>query len=136
MSKHVTIKNDPIADMLSRIRNAMAVGKSEIELPHSLAKERVAKILADYGYLSSIETVKDGERPLLKVAINASGQPSTITHIARVSRPGRRVYVKTTEIPTIKHGRGIAIISTSQGVMAAPEAKAKQLGGELICEVY
>ena len=135
MKNNVTIKSDPLSDMLSRIRNAMAVNKPEIELPHSILKEKVAKILADYGFVTSVETVK-GERPVLKIAINLPGQGSAITSISRISRPGRRVYVKAGEIPTVKRGRGIAIISTSKGVMATPEAQQKKLGGELICEVY
>lgn len=122
--------------MLSRIRNTMLVNKSELELPHSKLKESVAKILADYGFISAVEA--DGKAPFktMKITVHAENEPVRITKISRVSRPGRRVYVKAAEIPTVKRGRGIAIISTSKGVMASPEAKSKGLGGELICEVY
>lgn len=136
MSKTVTIKSDPVSDMLTRIRNAMMVNRPEIELPHSVLKEKVAKILVDYGFLAKSEKIAGEQWPVLKITINEPNMPAAITEISRVSRPGRRVYVKAAEIPTVKRGRGIAILSTSQGVMAAPEAMAKKLGGELICEVY
>jgi len=136
MKKNVIILSDPVADMLTRIRNAIAVNKSVVELPHSNLKEKVAKILVDYGFLADLKASKDGERKVLQITINDEDQPAKITHIARVSRPGRRVYVKASDIPTIKRGRGIVILSTSKGVMASADARTKKLGGELICEVY
>lgn len=134
--KNVVIQTDPVADMLSRIRNAMAVGKGEVEMPHSRLKENVAKILVKYGFLADVKTDSDGKFKTLKVAINPSNESSKITRITRLSRPGRRVYASADKIPTVKRGRGIIVVSTSSGVMASPDAKAKGVGGELICEVY
>ncbi len=130
------VSTDPIADMLTRIRNAVMVNKAEISLPHSLVKEKVARILVEEGFLSDV-TVEDlAGRKILSIKINDNGSSSAITEIARISKPGRRVYAKTGEIPTIKRGRGIVIVSTSQGVMAGSKARDKRLGGELICKVY
>jgi small subunit ribosomal protein S8 len=128
---------DPIADMLSRIRNAIAVNKNEIELPHSNVKERVAMILVKNGFISAAKPVKEADgRKRLVLQISPEGTNSPITEIARVSTPGRRLYVKSKEIPQIKRGRGIVVISTSQGMMTGDEARTKRLGGELICKVY
>ena len=137
MKKNIVISTDPIADMLSRIRNAAAVGKNEINMPHSNVKETLAKILASNGFVSDVTKTKDAlGRKQLTIIISQEDAPSQLTEIARVSKPGRRLYVKTGEIPQIKRGRGIVVISTSQGMMTGNEAKAKRLGGELICKVY
>lgn len=122
--------------MLSRFRNALAVGKSEVTMPHSNSKEAVAKVLARRGFVSSVKTEKGESYKMLTVVLNLTDTNSPITHLARISKPGRRVYAQVNKIPPVKHGRGIIIISTSQGVMSGDEAKAKKLGGELICEVY
>ncbi len=130
------VSTDPIADMLTRIRNGIAVGKSEVTMPHSKVKETVARILADYGFVRDVKASEEDGRKALTIVINDENQPARITEIARVSRPGRRVYVKADEIPAVKRGRGIVVVSTSHGVMAGQEAVAKHLGGELICKVY
>lgn len=133
MSKTTT---DPIADMLTRIRNAILVRKGEVSLPHSKLKESVAKLLKDSNFIDDV-TVKDAPvGKLLTVKINGEDASARITEIVRVSKPGRRYYVNAKEIPTIKRGRGIVIISTSKGVMTGDKAKAEQVGGELICKVY
>src|ERR1043165_2343261 len=130
------VSTDPLSDMFSRIRNAIAVNKQSLNLPHSKLKETVAKILVDNGFLKSVSVdAKDG-RKSLKIDINDPTTNSTISEIARVSTPGRRVYVGAGEIPTVRHGRGIVIITTSQGVMTGQEARARGLGGELIGRVY
>src|SRR5436853_226593 len=118
MKKSIVISTDPIADMLSRIRNAIAVNKSEITLPHSNVKETVAKILASNGFIKEVKQQDDalGRRQLL-ISINSEDIPSQITEIARISKPGRRLYVKSGQIPVIKRGRGIVVVSTSQGMM-------------------
>lgn len=127
---------DPIADMLTRIRNAIAVGKETVEMPHNKLKETVAKELKKAGYLAKVE-IKDGKpRSILTITINNPGENSTITEIERVSRPGRRVYAGVNEIPRVKSGRGVMIVSTSKGVMTSREAIKQRLGGELICKVY
>ncbi len=127
---------DPIADMLSRIRNAAAGGHEQLSLPHSKAKEAVAKVLAGKGYLAKAEVDKSAERPQLKLTLAAGGLNPAMTSIKRLSSPGRRLYVKAAKLPTVKFGRGLVVVSTSQGLMTGEEAKAKHLGGELICEVY
>ncbi len=127
---------DPIADMLSRIRNAIAVNKRELSLPHSKIKETVAKILVNNGFLASVKTVDDNDRKQLVITINTEDEPAKITEINRLSRPGRRLYVKSPAVPTVKRGRGLEVISTSAGIMTGREASSKNLGGELICEVY
>jgi len=130
------VSTDPIADMLSRIRNAASVNKSEVRLPHSKIKQKIAEILAQSGFLAGVSTDKSSHYPTLKIQIASDNQPSPITEIERLSRPGRRLYVSTSEIPVVKRGRGIVIISTNQGIMTGEQAKAKHLGGELICKVY
>lgn len=137
MSRVPYISTDPIADMLSRIRNAIAVNKPEVVMPHSTVKETVAKILAKNGFISGVKQAKDAAgRKELRISINADGTSSPITEIARLSTPGRRLYVKSKEIPVVRRGRGIVVVSTSKGMMTGDEAKTKKLGGELICKVY
>ncbi len=130
------ITTDPIADMFSRIRNAIAVSRSEISLPHSSAKATIAEILVSSGFLTSQRSEELDGYKSLKILINEEGQNPAITSISRLSRPGQRRYVKASEIPRVRRGRGIVIISTSEGVMTGDQAKLKNLGGELICEVF
>ena len=127
------VSTDPIADMLTRIRNALAVHKTEVSLPHSNVKESVAKILKDNGYVQDIEVRTDDFRKSMTISFP---ERRTINDISRVSKPGRRVYAKVKEIPTVKQGRGIVIVSTSKGVMAGNEAIQQKLGGEIIAQVY
>ncbi len=130
------VSTDPIADMLARIRNAIAVNKYQVSLPHSNAKEAVAKILAETQFISSVSVDGDNKNKTLKLVLANEGQNAKITEIVRLSRPGRRAYAKAKEIPVVKRGRGIVIISTSKGIMSGQEAKKNQIGGELICKVY
>jgi len=136
MSKYPVISSDPIADMLTRIRNAIAVNAHSVSLPHSKIKETVAKILADNKFIDSLEVAEEDGRKLLVINISQEDQPARISHIQRLSRPGRRSYVKSPAVPTVRRGRGLVVVSTSSGIMTGTEAKAKNLGGELICEVY
>jgi small subunit ribosomal protein S8 len=136
MNKTNLVSTDPIADMLSRVRNALAVNKTEVSMPHSKVKEAVAKILADNGFLSTVRTAEENGRRMLLIKINDDDQPANITEISRLSRPGRRLYVKSAAIPNVKRGRGLVVISTSKGIMTGKQAAEKKLGGELICEVY
>lgn len=127
---------DPISDMLTRIRNAIMVQKSEVVLPHSNVKQSVAQLLADNGYVDSVAVI-DAELPkMLRITVNPENTNARITEISRISKPGRRFYVRADEIPTVKRGRGIVIVSTSKGVMTGAEAKKQRVGGELICKVY
>lgn len=127
---------DPISDMLTRIRNAIAVGKSEVSLPHSKIKENVAISLKNNGFLHDVTTTKLSIGKQLTVVINPGGENARITEIKRLSKPGRRAYANAHEIPVVKRGRGVLIISTSKGLMTGEEAKQQGVGGELICQVY
>jgi small subunit ribosomal protein S8 len=131
-----TTSTDPIADMLSRIRNAIAVRKTEVLLPHSKVKESVASLLKQNNFIDKV-TVSDASiGKTLHVSINNEDSNARITEIKRLSTPGRRYYVAAKDIPVVKSGRGIVIVSTSKGMMTGKEAKAAGIGGELICKVY
>lgn len=130
------VSTDPIADMLTRIRNAMNVRKSEIEVPYSRIKESIAQLLKDNGFLTSVSVTGEGISKKMIIVINQADQNATITEIQRMSKPGRRQYVTADTIPQVKRGRGIVIVSTSQGLMTGRDARNKRLGGELICKVY
>ena len=127
---------DPVADMLTRIRNAINVGKNEVRVPSSKLKLVVAKELAKAGYLTDVKVEKATPRDEIVITIHEAGKNPTITEIARVSKPGRRVYAGAAEIPRVKSGRGIMLVSTSKGVMSSRDAIKNRLGGELICKVY
>ena len=131
-----TTSTDPIADMLTRIRNAIAVGKNQVSLPHSKAKENVAISLRNNGFLYEVEVTELSVGKQLHITINLEGENAKITEIKRLSKTGRRAYTNAREIPVIKRGRGVLIISTSKGLMTGGEAKAQGVGGELICQVY
>jgi small subunit ribosomal protein S8 len=130
------IATDPIADMLTRIRNAIAVNKTEVSLPHSEVKEKIARILASSGFLSDVSVEQEEQYKNLHLVLNPEGTNSAITEIDRLSKPGRRVYSKAGEIPAVKRGRGVVVISTSKGIMTGEQARTQGLGGELICKVY
>jgi len=127
--------SDPIADMLTRIRNAGRALRPVVELPHSRLKESVAKILKSEGYVS--EVAVDG-KPMKKITIRLkyNGKKNVIEGLKRVSKPGLRRYVGATEIPRVLGGLGIAVVSTSEGVMTGTQAKKKNLGGELLCYIW
>ena len=131
-----TTTTDPIADMLSRIRNAIAVRKREVNLPHSNVKESVARLLKDSNFITDVAVEGEGITKTLKLTINEENSNARITEIVRLSKPGRRHYVNVAEIPTVKRGRGIVIVSTSKGMMTGDRAKQERIGGELICKVY
>lgn len=127
---------DPIADMLTRIRNAINVRKHEVRLPHSKAKQAVAELLKQSNFVDDVRVEGEGVAKKLIVTINGEGTNARITEIDRMSKPGRRYYVRSQEIPTVKRGRGVVIVSTSKGMMTGDAAKAANIGGELICKVY
>ena len=127
---------DPIADLLTRIRNAVMVGKNEITVPASKLKVVVAKELKKAGYVTGDKVEAGKPRAILVVTINEPGENSTINEIKRLSKPGRRVYVSALDIPKVKSGRGIVLVSTSKGVFTGVEAKKQKLGGELLLSVY
>ena len=127
---------DPIADLLTRIRNASMVGKTEIRVPTSKIKKVVAEKLVKSGYLSGVKLEEGKPRGTLVVTINQPGENPVFTELTRMSKPGRRMYVKADEIPKVKQGRGIVLISTSKGVVTGQEAIKEKLGGELLLKVY
>lgn len=131
------ITTDPIADMLTRIRNAIAVHKDSVSMPHSKVKEAVANVLKAQNFIDDVKTEEssDGYKQLV-VTINNEGSNARITEISRMSTPGRRLYSSADEIPVVKRGRGIVIVSTSKGMMTGADAKNQRLGGELICKVF
>ena len=130
---------DPIADMLTRIRNAQAVKKTEVAMPFSKFKYNLAQVLIKEGWLAGVEeesTGKSNFRELrLKLKYHKSGRP-VIMSLRRVSKPGRRVYVDYGHLPRVLNGLGIAVISTSRGLMTNKEAWRAKIGGEIICEIY
>jgi small subunit ribosomal protein S8 len=127
---------DPIADLLTRIRNAVMVGKSEIRVPASKLKFTVARELKKSNYLSDVKIETGKPRDILVITINQPGENATINEITRLSKPGRRVYVSADKIPRVKNGRGMVLISTSKGVITGQSAIKQRLGGELILKVY
>jgi len=120
--------------MLTRIRNSAAARRETVELPFSKVKFVIAKILEKQGYLAGVETVE--EKHELKLKLSYRNRLPAFTGIRRISKPGRRMYLKNADLPTVLSGNGIAIISTSQGMMTNLEAKARKLGGEIVCEIY
>lgn len=134
--------NDPIADMLTRIRNAMMVGQSAVAMPSSKMKVEIARILAEEGFIDSYEVV-EGDKPThltLKIKIRYAGERRerrpVMSGLVRVSRPGRRVYSRRNDIPWILSGLGIAIMSTPKGVMTGQRARQLGVGGEILCKVW
>lgn len=127
---------DTIADMLTRIRNASAVKKEEVVLPYSRIKFEVAKILEKEGYIAKAEKKENKFSEILIKLKYHKGKLAYISHIKRISKPGRRIYIGKEELPVVLGNKGIAIISTSQGLMTNREAKKKGIGGEVLCEVY
>lgn len=130
------VSTDPIADMLTRIRNAIAVRKSEVVMPHSKVKQAVAELLKQSGFVKDVKVKELSLGKSLTIVINDENTTARITEIARLSRPGRRSYVGSGEIPMVKRGRGIIIVSTSKGMMTGDQARKQGVGGELICKVY
>ena len=127
---------DAVADLITRIRNAIAVGKTEIRVPTSKLKMAVADKLVKTKYLEKVELEKSAPRDIMHVIINREDAIARINKIEKVSKPGRRVYVNANEIPTIKSGRGTVLISTSKGIMTGFEAKKARLGGEILIKLY
>jgi small subunit ribosomal protein S8 len=127
---------DPIADMLTRIRNASAVKKAEVVLPFSKLKFNVAKLLEQEKYVGKVEKVKTGKFEELKIVLKYSPQGPAIRHLKRISTPGQRIYVSGKELPRVLNGYGLAIISTSKGVVTNKQAIKQNIGGEFMCEIW
>ena len=134
--------NDPIADMLTRIRNAVLSGQNMTAMPHSRIKAEIARILKEEGYLENLE-VADGDRPsqkVLRLRIKYIGERRqrhpVLTGLERISRPGRRIYTKKQDIPWVLSGIGVAILSTPKGIMTGQRARQLGVGGEILCKVW
>lgn len=127
---------DPIADLLTRIRNAALVGKNEVRMPSSKLKVTIAKELKKANYLTDVSVESAKPRDILVITINKPGENSVINEITRLSKPGRRMYVGVNDIPKVKSGRGMVLVSTSKGVLTGAEAVKQRLGGELLLQVY
>jgi small subunit ribosomal protein S8 len=130
------VSTDPIADMLTRIRNAVNVRKNEVVLPHSKLKQAVAELLKDSGFLTEVKVIDATVGKNLRIVINGDDENARITEIVRLSKPGRREYAGAADIPIVKRGRGVVIVSTSKGLMTGAQAKKQGVGGELICKIY
>jgi len=130
---------DPIADLLTRVRNGQKAGKEVVSIPASKIKIAITHILKEEGFIRAYKCVRDDRQGLIKIALKYSEGPhrsGIIQELVRKSVPGRRVYVGVDEIPFVKNGLGVAILSTSKGVMTCREARKQRLGGELLCSVY
>ena len=127
---------DPIADMLTRIRNANAMRYKEVEVPSSKVKIEIANILKDEGYINDYKIKKNNIQDIIVLNLKYADKERVITGLKRISKPGLRVYVKADEIPRVLNGLGIAIISTSKGIMTGKNAKAASLGGEVLAYIW
>ena len=127
---------DPIADMLTRIRNGVRAKFEEVSIPSSRLKVRIAEILKDEGFIENFQHVEDGRQGSLKVRLKYQDDVPAITGVRRVSSPGRRVYVRATEIPRVLNGIGVAILSTSSGIMTDRRAREARVGGELLLTIW
>jgi len=128
---------DPIADMLTRIRNANTVKHEKMELPASKLKREIADILKREGYVKDYEYIEDNKQGVLRIFMKyGANNEQVITGLKRISKPGRRVYAKADEVPRVLNGLGIAIVSTSKGVLSDKEARSEQVGGEVLAYVW
>jgi small subunit ribosomal protein S8 len=128
---------DPIADMLTRIRNAIAANHPRVDVPGSKLKIEVARILKEEGYINNYVTKGEGVKYVIRIFLRYDAKgTSSITHLSRISRPGRRVFVGSTEIPKVLGGYGVNIVSTSRGLMSGKRARQENVGGEILAQIY
>ena len=133
----MAVINDPIADMLTRIRNGLIARHDSVTMPASNMKKAIAKIMLDEGYIKSVDFVDDGLQGQIKIALKyVQGKESVIKGLKRISKPGLRVYARSSEIPKVLGGLGIAIVSTSKGVMTDKEARNAGIGGEVLAYIW
>ena len=126
---------DPIADMITRIRNANRAKKEKLEIPSSKIKLEIARILKEEGYILDYFYKEDNKQGVIVIVLKYSGKQRTITNLKRISKPGLRVYVNKSDIPEVLGGLGISILSTSKGIMTGKEAKKRHFGGEVLCYI-
>ena len=133
----MAVINDPIADMLTRIRNGLIARHDSVTMPASNMKKAIAKILLDEGYIKSVDYIDDGLQGQIKIALKyVQGKESVIKGLKRISKPGLRVYARSNEIPKVLGGLGIAIVSTSKGVMTDKSARNAGIGGEVLAYIW
>ena len=131
------VMTDPIADMLTRIRNANQMRHTTVEMPSSKIKQEIADVLKREGFIKDVEYIEDNKQGVLRLSLKYSKTAQrVVTGLKRISKPGLRVYVKNTEIPRVLNGLGIAILSTSKGILTDKEARTEQVGGEVIAYVW
>lgn len=130
---HIT---DPIADMLTRIRNANAAKHTTVDIPASKMKKSIAQILLEEGYIKNFQLIDDGTQGIIRITLKYNGNEKAISALRRVSKPGLRVYAGADELPKVLHGLGIAIVSTSKGVMTDKAARAAHVGGEVLAFIW
>ncbi len=129
--------SDPIADMLTRIRNAVKAKFNSVDIPGSKLKVEIAKILKDEGYIRNYKFLKDGKQGILRVYLKYGGGQSDVVYgLKRISKPSRRIYVRNKDIKTVLNGLGISILSTSKGVMTDKSARKENVGGEILCNIW
>ena len=128
---------DPIADMLTRIRNGVKAKFNSIDIPGSKLKTEIAKILKEEGFIKNYKFLKDGKQGILRIYLKyGPGQSAVVYGLKRISKPGRRVYVKSDEIKPVYNGMGISILSTSRGIITDKKARKENIGGEILCDVW
>ena len=129
--------SDPIADMLTRVRNGAKARFNSVDVPGSKLKTEIAKILKDEGFIKNYKFLKDGKQGILRIYLKyGPGQSEVVYGLKRISKPGRRVYVKSGEIKPVYNGMGISILSTSRGIMSDKKARKENVGGEILCNVW
>ena len=128
--------SDPIADMLTRIRNAYRAHKTELSMPHSQIKQHILGVMKDHDYISDFKVEKEANKSTLQIKLNYLNNKPALTSIKRISKTGKRIYQGKDNLPYVLSGLGIAIISTSKGLMTANQARKQSLGGEIICEIW
>lgn len=127
---------DPIADMITRVKNAFMANKAEVSIPHSKVKEAVAKILESEGYVENFEVKPTVPQKTIEIKLKYIGKIPAITEVRRLSKPGRRMYATTKDIPKSLGGYGVTIVSTSKGVITDSQARKLNVGGELLCQIW
>lgn len=130
------MNSDPIADMLTRLRNAKGAGHTQLELPHSRLKSDIARVLKKEGYIDDFKLQKEGKKTRIQILLKGQKEGSAIVGLRRISTPGRRKYVGAREIPRVLAGMGVCILSTPRGVMTGRQAKKENIGGEVLCYVW
>lgn len=131
------VMTDPIADMLTRIRNASSVNHEQVDVPASRMKQELARIFKEEGYIRDYKVIQDGNKPILRIFLKQGpGKTRVISGIRRISKPGLRVYAGKDEIPRVLGGLGVAVLSTSKGVLSDRQARKEGVGGEVICYVW